>query len=139
MLSVCTMATIRKKMGFFDLPAELRIRIYSLVLPSKDTIWPTDCVVNYGTKYSYPARILRTSKVFAQEAGALLYSTPKFSFITHHKALKFLIHIGDAHSNCIRKLSFGFGPRDCIDQDSVSSFIVSSKSKLLHRLVHDQY
>jgi hypothetical protein len=92
------MAPTGPRITFYDLPAELRVRIYRLAFFTGYKILPKLRVKRKRPSYVFPGHLLRASRPCAKEAAPILYGEHQFTFESLFNGVVFMQRIGE--TNC---------------------------------------
>ncbi|KAF2436243.1 hypothetical protein EJ08DRAFT_655925 [Tothia fuscella] len=90
---------------FLDLPPELRLQIYSSILPTKSTILPMshrEFKMEAETGYQSSRRVLLTNRQIFSEVRALLYKSNNVFF----RQVRPLVEFAAKNTDLVRKLQF---------------------------------
>lgn len=125
--------------SLFSLPPEIRLEIYSMILPSLETI--TEIVTlnrdsprvvtsmgyqKTGRRDTDKPNILRTCRAVNEEAMELLYSNTTFKFASTKVVYLFLRSIGHAGRQLIKSVDIHCGGRE----DAITFALLASCEKL---------
>lgn len=130
---------VSQKSSLFNLPTELRLQIYSMILPSFDAV--TKIVMlnsesprvvtsmgyeKTGPRETWKANILATCRTVHEEAMDLLYSRTTFNFNSTKVMYLFLRNIGGMARQLVKSVDIHCGGRE----DAIGFALLASCEKL---------